>query len=149
MQALEEQIHQLGQQIDTLLPAMEQLSRSLVAVLEQDHHRNYSSAAATSPMLIEEQVGNGHGYSEHGYLGHSSGHGSGHGHSSHGHSYQHEPLFEHKDILLEGEHVDSHLPIAPKVISPEVQIQRLTAQLTAAYNRIAALEEQLLARRVL
>jgi hypothetical protein len=36
----------------------------------------------------------------------------------------------------------------PKDFSPEVQIQRLTAQLTAAYNRIAALEEQLLARRV-
>jgi len=33
-------------------------------------------------------------------------------------------------------------------ISTELQIQRLTAQLTAAYNRIAALEEQLLARRL-
>ena len=32
-------------------------------------------------------------------------------------------------------------------LSPQVQIQRLTAQLTAAYNRIAALEEQLLANR--
>jgi hypothetical protein len=149
MQALEEQIHQLGQQIDTLLPAMEQLSRSLVAVLEQDHHDDPRSAGATSPMPIEERVGNGQGYSEHGYLGYGSGHGSGHGHSGNGHSYPYEPLFEHKDILLEGEHLKSHLPIAAKVISPEVQIQRLTAQLTAAYNRIAALEEQLLARRLL
>ncbi len=33
-------------------------------------------------------------------------------------------------------------------IAPEVQVQRLTAQLTAAYNRIAALEEQLLAQRM-
>ncbi len=33
-------------------------------------------------------------------------------------------------------------------ISPDLQVQRLTAQLTAAYNRIAALEEQLLARRI-
>ncbi|NJL98547.1 MAG: hypothetical protein HC924_06865 [Synechococcaceae cyanobacterium SM2_3_2] len=33
-------------------------------------------------------------------------------------------------------------------ISPEAQVQRLTAQLTAAYNRIAALEEQLLAQRI-
>ena len=31
---------------------------------------------------------------------------------------------------------------------PEAQIQRLTAQLTAAYNRIAALEEQLLSQRL-
>jgi hypothetical protein len=34
------------------------------------------------------------------------------------------------------------------LITPEIQVQRLTAQLTAAYNRIAALEEQLLSRRV-
>jgi hypothetical protein len=33
-------------------------------------------------------------------------------------------------------------------ISSELQIQRLTAQLTAAYHRIAALEEQLLAKRI-
>jgi hypothetical protein len=33
------------------------------------------------------------------------------------------------------------------ILSPQVQIQRLTAQLTAAYTRIAALEEQLLAKR--
>lgn len=33
-------------------------------------------------------------------------------------------------------------------IAPEAQVQRLTAQLTAAYNRIAALEEQLLAQRL-
>jgi len=31
----------------------------------------------------------------------------------------------------------------------EGQIQRLTAQLTAAYNRIAALEEQLLSQRLM
>ena len=35
-----------------------------------------------------------------------------------------------------------------KNITPEIQIQRLTAQLTAAYNRIAALEEQLLRERI-
>jgi hypothetical protein len=33
-------------------------------------------------------------------------------------------------------------------ITAEAQVQRLTAQLTAAYNRIAALEEQLLAQRI-
>ncbi|NEP07517.1 MAG: hypothetical protein F6K34_23605 [Okeania sp. SIO4D6] len=33
-------------------------------------------------------------------------------------------------------------------LTSEIQIQRLTAQLTAAYNRIAALEEQLLSRRI-
>lgn len=33
-------------------------------------------------------------------------------------------------------------------MAPEAQVQRLTAQLTAAYNRIAALEEQLLSQRL-
>jgi hypothetical protein len=33
-------------------------------------------------------------------------------------------------------------------ITTDIQIQRLTAQLTAAYNRIAALEEQLMRQRI-
>ena len=37
---------------------------------------------------------------------------------------------------------------ASQDMPPEAQIQRLTAQLTAAYNRIAALEEQLLSQRL-
>jgi hypothetical protein len=35
-----------------------------------------------------------------------------------------------------------------QTISHELQMQRLMAQLTAAYNRIAALEEQLLSKRL-
>jgi hypothetical protein len=34
------------------------------------------------------------------------------------------------------------------LMTQDIQIQRLTAQLTAAYNRIAALEEQLVANRI-
>jgi hypothetical protein len=43
--------------------------------------------------------------------------------------------------------VENRKPIREQDLSPQIQIQRLTAQLTAAYNRIAALEEQLLAKR--
>ena len=55
----------------------------------------------------------------------------------------------HKDILVDdnssssassGSNSDS--------LAPDTQIRRLTAQLTAAYNRIAALEEQLLTYRI-
>ncbi len=65
---------------------------------------------------------------------------------------------EHKDILEDEDNSsydyrsgNSHhphhiLPIDAKM-SYELEIQRLTAQLTAAYHRIAALEEQLLANR--
>ena len=55
---------------------------------------------------------------------------------------------EHKDVLLDSNELDTHLHSGEKELAHEIQIQRLTAQLTAAYNRIAALEEQLLARRI-
>ena len=54
---------------------------------------------------------------------------------------------EHKDVLADGTCLDTNRH-AEKELNPEIQIQRLTAQLTAAYNRIAALEEQLLSRRI-
>lgn len=55
---------------------------------------------------------------------------------------------EHKDVLADGTCLDTHRQSGEKELTPEIQIQRLTAQLTAAYNRIAALEEQLLAQRI-
>ncbi|MEB3831653.1 hypothetical protein [Phormidium sp. CCY1219] len=54
---------------------------------------------------------------------------------------------EHKDILVENNYRENHYQPGEVLLTPEVQIQRLTAQLTAAYHRIAALEEQLLAKR--
>ena len=58
------------------------------------------------------------------------------------------PMMEHKDVLVDSNGLDSHIQTGEKELAPEIQIRRLTAQLTAAYNRIAALEEQLLARRI-
>jgi hypothetical protein len=57
------------------------------------------------------------------------------------------PEMEHKDVLTDGIYLDMHRQSGDH-ITPEIQIQRLTAQLTAAYNRIAALEEQLLRERI-
>jgi hypothetical protein len=54
----------------------------------------------------------------------------------------------HKDILLDEPNWDPEHTGQGQPLSQEIQIQRLTAQLTAAYNRIAALEEQLLSHRV-
>ncbi len=54
---------------------------------------------------------------------------------------------EHKDVLVDSTSRDNYQS-GEKELAPEIQIQRLTAQLTAAYNRIAALEELLLARRI-
>ena len=58
-------------------------------------------------------------------------------------------LSHHKDILLdETSSSSSNAAGNERELSPEIQIRRLTAQLTAAYNRIAALEEQLLTYRI-
>jgi prefoldin subunit 5 len=53
----------------------------------------------------------------------------------------------HKDVLVDPTFINPERSGDEQSLSPEVQIQRLTAQLTAAYNRIAALEEQLMAVR--
>lgn len=55
---------------------------------------------------------------------------------------------EHKDVLTDNSTTEGQNKSGEKELSPEIQIRRLTAQLTAAYNRIAALEEQLLAQRI-
>jgi uncharacterized coiled-coil protein SlyX len=55
---------------------------------------------------------------------------------------------KHKDILSDDR--DKQSVVSPEgeiILSRDLQVRRLTAQLTAAYNRIAALEEQLLAYR--
>jgi len=59
-----------------------------------------------------------------------------------------KPGMEHKDVIADGTCLDTSRQSGEKQLTPEIQIQRLTAQLTAAYNRIAALEEQLLAKRI-
>ncbi|XHX77779.1 MAG: hypothetical protein RBJ76_25640 [Stenomitos frigidus ULC029] len=55
---------------------------------------------------------------------------------------------EHKDVLADRNGIHSTTHSGERQLAPEVQVQRLTAQLTAAYNRIASLEEQLLSRRI-
>jgi hypothetical protein len=56
-------------------------------------------------------------------------------------------LLVHHDVLVDGNGMELEQHLQHTDLSPQVQVQRLTAQLTAAYSRIAALEEQLLAKR--
>jgi hypothetical protein len=53
----------------------------------------------------------------------------------------------HQDVLIDNEQPVTSYHRSENILSPQSQIQRLTAQLTVAYNRIAALEEQLLSRQ--
>lgn len=56
---------------------------------------------------------------------------------------------EHKDVLTDSMvYSDANYQARDRQITPEIQIQRLTTQLTAAYHRIAALEEQLIRQRI-
>lgn len=55
---------------------------------------------------------------------------------------------DHKDVLTDTSYPSMEDQSSERELAPEIQIRRLTAQLTAAYNRIAALEEQLLSQRV-
>lgn len=73
--------------------------------------------------------------------------------SPHQHSYSHsfvglDPEVDYKDVLIDESMSNTDRYTGERPLSPDVQIQRLTAQLTAAYNRIAALEEQLLSKRM-
>ena len=52
---------------------------------------------------------------------------------------------EHKDILIDEGSWEDH---SNQELSLDTQVRRLTAQLTAAYNRIAVLEEQLFDCRI-
>lgn len=66
------------------------------------------------------------------------------------HNSHHDHLHSSEDILIDDMSIYqdlSHHSQADANISCEEQVYRLTAQLTAAYHRIASLEDQLLAIR--
>jgi hypothetical protein len=123
MDTLQKQINTMNGKLDGLYQLVEQLTGSLTKIATE-------SQAVSGNSILHASVG---------------------GSVSTGryyHSIRHtDPLMEHKDVLVDNPS-DSCMQGGDKGLSPEIQIQRLTAQLTAAYNRIAALEEQLLAQRI-
>jgi chaperonin cofactor prefoldin len=126
METLQRQIDQLNRQIETLNGAIENLTGH-ISELMADKTMNQNRAAYGQNELV-------------GYPSSSR--------RSSGYNGYYDMMADNKDILMDGEGGDTMTPVAEKTMSPELQIQRLTAQLTAAYNRIAALEEQLLSRRM-
>lgn len=123
MEALCQQVTLLTQQVDALYKLIENLNQRLL-----------ESAKETK---LAQQHNNDHS----GTLGNDKT-------SSYPTYSRLDALLEHKDILLDDSYFDKNSQSLEKELSSEIQIQRLTAQLTAAYNRIAALEEQLLAKRM-
>jgi hypothetical protein len=123
MEPLQKQVISLSHKVDALYQVVDQLSGKMSEALQECR---LAPIQGTSGSLGADGAG---GFPTQGYS-------------------NLKPAMEHKDVLVDGSGLDAHRQSSEKELTPEVQIQRLTAQLTAAYNRIAALEEQLLAQRI-
>ncbi len=127
--------NQLDPQVSTTLDAqvIDRAETSIKHPLNRDEPRTYGN---DSRRLRQDDTG----YHNHGYADLPS-----------GSNYRHDTaewVIAQQDVLIDSSGVEiSHHQIKEQDLAPQIQIQRLTAQLTAAYNRIAALEEQLLAKR--
>ena len=123
MEALRQQVTVLSQQVDALYKLIENLNEKLLESAK-DTKLTQQQRNDRSGTLGNDQTSSYQSYSSL------------------------DGLLEHKDILLDDSYFDKNSQSLEKELSAEIQIQRLTAQLTAAYNRIAALEEQLLSKRM-
>ncbi len=123
MDTIQTQINALNGKVDSLHQIIEHLGANLTQALTEMH-------SDSNHGISRSTFGTTNG--RHSYSYYRSG----------------DTSLEHKDVLSDSHTLDSTPQGGEKSLTPEIQIQRLTAQLTAAYNRIAALEEQLLAQRV-
>ncbi|MFP4133703.1 MAG: hypothetical protein ACLFQP_05120 [Halothece sp.] len=120
MERLENHITTLEQKIDRLYAVVEHLSNRLDTNMQMQASQDNPTERAT---INESSQENRH-------RGFSS-------------------IMGHKDVLVDDDTNTSRNTASDgEKVSPEIQIRRLNTQLAAAYNRIAALEEQLLAQRI-
>jgi DNA transposition AAA+ family ATPase len=122
MDLLQDQIAMLTLKVDSMYQTLEQLSQQTTEVVAE---LKLQGTAKTEPPQFSAHAG--------------------------WYSQQRSRLdeqMEHKDVLVDVPYPEAEPQGGERLLSPEVQVQRLTAQLTAAYNRIAALEEQLLSKRM-
>lgn len=128
MDGLQQQINELNQKVTQLHHIVEQLSQQVsmskvpAEVIANNQSPSLSQASSPNSRYSSTLSRTGH----------------------------YQSVMEHKDILLDDR--DSNSLIASEaepLLTTDLQVRRLTAQLTAAYNRIAALEEQLLACRMM
>ena len=124
MEMLCQQVTVLTQQVDALYKLIENLNEKLLESANETKLKLNQQRNDCSGTLGNDQTSSYQSYS------------------------RLEALLEHKDILSDDSYFDKNSQSLEQELSADIQIQRLTAQLTAAYNRIAALEEQLLAQRV-
>ncbi|WP_236738813.1 hypothetical protein [Chroogloeocystis siderophila] len=122
MEPLQKQVITLSHKVDTLYQAIEQLNGRVSEALSECR----LSPTQEASYSLQNTGGR---YATQGYKAAKT-------------------TMGHKDVLEDNGSIENQRQSGEKELAPEIQIQRLTAQLTAAYNRIAALEEQLLAQRI-
>lgn len=122
MNGLHQDIIALDRKIDRLSVTVEQLRQQIAVLIARDQERH----RATTPLNLAPKPKPQTPQTKHW-----------------------QSVMGHKDVLMDESDWEQIFEIKPEpqVISSELQVRRLTAQVTAAYNRIAALEEQLLAHR--
>jgi len=123
MDRLENHIITLEQKVDRLYAVVEHLTQRLDESMQMPNNTSNSSHSSIEQESVRENTDPHH-------RGCSA-------------------MMGHKDVLLDDDANTSRTTASDgETVSPEIQIRRLNTQLTAAYNRIAALEEQLLAQRI-
>jgi hypothetical protein len=124
MEPSREQVTMLSNKVDSLYKIVEELNDKLTECI--------SESKPTEPQRKFSHIGLGN-------LDKTSSY----------HNYNSiDSMMDHKDVLSDDNFSDTNFHGLDKELTADIQIQRLTAQLTAAYSRIAALEEQLLSKRV-
>jgi hypothetical protein len=123
MEPLQKQVLTLSNKVDALYQVIQQLERKVSQALSSS---SIDKAQTSDGLLDDTETGS---YQLKGHINFNA-------------------EMEHKDVLVDSIYTDINIQAGDRLLTPETQIQRLTAQLTAAYNRIAALEEQLLLRRI-
>ncbi len=126
MDELHQQVATLDRKLDSLYQAIESLTQR-IALEEASHNGNSGSASSGSTPSKSRDLTYHNGFNSDLVYGSEE---------------------DYKELILDDSNPESANPTGSRQLTPEIQIQRLMAQLTAAYNRIADLEEQLLSRRI-
>ncbi|MCL2934691.1 MAG: hypothetical protein MGG11_21330 [Trichodesmium sp. MAG_R03] len=122
MELLQEQIFALTKKVESIYTIIEQLSDKVSNYTVAEKANKYQVTETDSNLQQANELKEKYNYFN--------------------------PELEHKDVLVDDNYLKKSSQNIDEELTSNIQIQRLTAQLTAAYNRIAALEEQLLSKRI-
>ncbi len=133
MESLQHQVYVLNHKVDDLYQTLEQLNRKVSLCLGQQSLKVPPPPSESPEALLRKRYAYAIG-------------------NLVSNNLEESEELEHKDVLKEKNERHEPEKIVQNNIdselTPEIQIRRLTTQLTAAYQRIAELEEQLMAKRV-